>query len=259
MLNLPNFNIANAAGKRLFSYIYRLKAHLLPEANLPQAQRPTTTMSESPKEPLLLSKEELAAMPLAEFEGNIRLVDSEEEVAKAVRILSSSDVVGFDTETRPSFKKGQSHTVALLQLSTRSTAYLFRLNKTGFCKELVEFLQDPSKKKIGLSTHDDFHNLRKLCPLEPQGFVELQQYVKNFGIGECSLAKIYGLLFNRRMSKGQRLTNWEADSLTAAQQAYASLDAMACVEIYDYLSSGDFKSEMAYPRKTDSHLPAVIQ
>ena len=178
-------------------------------------------------------KEELAALPAAPFEGNIRLIDKEEDVARAVAALRSSDIVGFDTETRPNFKKGQNHRVSLIQLSTRSTCYLFRINKIGLHAELRALLEDPDMLKVGLSLHDDFHNLRIISELNPAGFIDLQKYVGKIGIEEKSLAKIYGIMFGKRISKGQRLTNWEADELSEAQQRYAALDAMACIEIYE--------------------------
>ncbi len=196
-------------------------------------------MEETQQELISLSKEELAAMPAAIFNGNIRLIDKAEDVAKAVAALRSCDVIGFDTETRPNFKKGQNHQVSLLQLSSRSTCYLFRINHTGLTHELIDLLEDESKLKVGLSTHDDFHNLRKIHEgLQPRGFVELQKEVRHIGIGDSALAKIYGILFGQRISKGQRLSNWEADELTEAQINYAALDAMACVEIYDRIQAG---------------------
>lgn len=192
---------------------------------------------------LTITKVQLAELPTAVFQGAIRLVDKEEELDAALDDLRKSDIIGFDTETRPSFKKGQLHTVSLLQLSTRETCYLFRLNHFGLPDPLVKLLEDTDKLKVGLSIHDDFHSLRKLAEFEPGGFVDLQHYVKEFRIADNSLSRIYGIIFGERISKGQRLTNWEAENLTPAQQGYAALDAVACVRIYDYLRSGDFKPE----------------
>ena len=173
----------------------------------------------------------------------MRIVEDEEGIKEAIDKLRESDVIGFDTETRPSFRKGQSNTVSLIQLSTRETCYLFRINHLGLAKPIVELLEDPSIRKIGLSVHDDFHNLNKITEIHPEGFIELQNYVKNFKIADNSLTKIYAVIFGKRISKGQRLTNWEAEQLTSSQQAYAALDAMACIEIYDYISSGKFNPE----------------
>lgn len=190
-----------------------------------------------------ISKEQLSQLPSAEFKGKLCLIENESDISAAIADLRNSDVVGFDTETRPSFKKGQTHTVSLIQLSTRSTCYLFRINHTGLDSRIVDFLEDPGVLKIGLSIHDDFHNLNKLQALNPQGFIDLQNYVKDFGIADNSLTKIFAVLFGKRISKGQRLTNWEAEHLTDSQQAYAALDAMACIEIYDFLRSGEFRFE----------------
>lgn len=199
----------------------------------------------SPYYTIAISKEELAQLPVAEYEGNVKLIDTPEEVERAVKALRSCDIIGFDTETRPSFKKGQTNVVSLLQLSTRSTCYLFRLNHIGLPDSVKDLLEDPDKLKIGLSIHDDFHNLNKLRELQPQGFVELQNYVKQFHITDNSLVKLFAIVFGKRMSKGQRLTNWEASSLTDHQQAYASLDAMACIELYEYLAGGRFHPEIS--------------
>lgn len=182
-----------------------------------------------------ISKEELSELDAEEFKGRIVLVQTAATALKAIRFLMEQPIVGFDTETRPSFKKGQIHKVALIQLSTPDTCFLIRLNRLGIFPELKEFLESDSVKKIGLSTKDDFNALNRLSPIEPRGFVELQQLVKTCGIGEASLTKIYALLFGKRISKGQRLTNWEAVELTDAQQRYAALDAWACLRIYNHI------------------------
>ncbi len=189
---------------------------------------------------LTITKEELAALPAAHFQGTIVLIEKTEEVAPAVSSLRQCDVIGFDTETRPSFKKGQTNTVSLMQLSTRDTCYLLRLNHVGLTDDLKMLLEDPGSLKIGLSIHDDFHNLSRLADIVPKGFIDLQNYVKRFHISDNSLSKIYGIVFGKRISKGQRLTNWEASQLTDNQQAYAALDAKACIDIYDRISSGNF-------------------
>ena len=190
-----------------------------------------------------ISKEELAQLPIASFDGNIVVVDSEEQVDAAIDALESSDIIGFDTETRPSFRKGQSYLASLIQLSTDKECFLFRINHIGFHKKIIDILENPGIMKIGLSIHDDFHNLKKIMDFEPTGFVDLQSFVKKFKIADNSLARIYAILFNKRISKGQRLTNWEAAQLTPNQQQYAALDAHACVEIFDYLNTTDYNPE----------------
>lgn len=190
-----------------------------------------------------ISKQQLAALPPAHYHGSIVIVDDPSGVESAVAYLRNTDLIGFDTETRPSFKKGQSYKVALLQLSSYETCFLFRLNKIGIPDMLKDLLEDRDVKKVGLSIHDDFRNLNKIQQINPQGFVELQSYVTQWSIIDKSLSKLYGILFGKRLSKSQRLTNWEAEQLAEAQQNYAALDAQACTEIYEYLRDGKFNPE----------------
>lgn len=146
-------------------------------------------------------------------------------------------MVGIDTETRPSFVKGQTHKVALLQVSTREICFLFRLNMIGMPDSLVNFLENPAIIKVGLSLKDDFMALHKRADFSQQSFVELQEYVNAFGIQDKSLQKIYAILFGKKISKSQRLTNWEADVLSDAQKRYAATDAWACYNIYELLKT----------------------
>ena len=191
-------------------------------------------------------------MPAAEFTGEIRVIENAADARSALRFLSKQHIVGFDTETRPAFRKGATHNVALVQLSTADICFLFRINKIGFMEPLRNLLSAESVLKIGLSTKDDFHGLRKLGEFEPAGFVELQNFVRQFGIVDASLQRIYAIIFGTRISKGQRLTNWEAQELTPAQQHYASLDAYACLQIYETLNAGLFNpSESPYILPSD--------
>ncbi|MDE5930360.1 MAG: 3'-5' exonuclease domain-containing protein 2 [Muribaculaceae bacterium] len=188
-----------------------------------------------------IPKQILPSLPQARFPGQITVIDSLDQARQALRYLRRAAIVGFDTETRPSFRKGNPHKVALLQLSTDERCFLFRLNRMGVSRALCNFLQDPAVMKVGLSVHDDFNVLRRSVPeLKPQGFIELQAYVKRYGIVDISLQKIYAIVFGEYMPKNQRLTNWEADQLTPHQQAYAAMDAWACLRIYTYLNSGRF-------------------
>ncbi|MCC8037536.1 MAG: 3'-5' exonuclease domain-containing protein 2 [Bacteroidales bacterium] len=189
---------------------------------------------------IAISKEELAPLPIVAYPGRITVVDNPREARKALAFLRDARRVGFDTETRPSFRKGHVNTVALIQISTADHCFLFRLKKLGFHEELRDFLEDETVEKIGLSLRDDFLVLHKISQFEPRGFVDLQDFVKKFSIHDASLQKIYAILFGARISKSQRLSNWEADTLTESQQRYASIDAWACLRIYNHLTSGNF-------------------
>ncbi len=190
-----------------------------------------------------ITKAQLAGLPLVEFSGAITVISDPAEVAGAVEILRSRDVVGFDTETKPNFKKGVTNKVSLIQVSTDDHSFLFRLNKTGFTPELKEFMECEDVVKVGLSLKDDFHVLHKICEFEPKNFIDLQDVVRQYHITDLSLQKIYGILFGRRISKSQRLTNWEAATLTPSQMVYASIDAWACLRIYRMLRSDTFVPE----------------
>lgn len=181
-------------------------------------------------------KKEIGALPVASFEGRIIIVQSETESDKAVRYLLSQQILGIDTETRPSFRKGQTHQVALLQVSTVDTCFLFRLNMIGITESIKRLLEDCSVIKVGLSLKDDMHQLSKRADFTPGMFIELQNEVKKMGIKDMSLQKIYANLFSKRISKGQQLSNWEADTLTPQQKAYAATDAWACIMIYNELN-----------------------
>lgn len=185
---------------------------------------------------LKISKEELSELPLETFDGKIIVVDHLRQVQSAVEYLSAQEVVGFDTETKPAFKRGETHKVALMQISSEDKCFLFRLNVIGFTDELEDFFCNPNVKKIGLSLRDDFAALRKRSDSKPENFIDLQVFVDKFGIEDNSLQKIYALLFGKKISKNQRLSNWEADKLTDAQQSYAAIDAWACLRIYNYLT-----------------------
>lgn len=195
-----------------------------------------------------ISKQQVAEMPKENFPGRIFVVYTEADARKAVKYLNTHSIVGIDTETRPSFRRGKMHNVALLQISTHDTCFLFRLNHLGLPDFLDEFLRN-NVLKVGLSLRDDFAMLRKRNQgdLREGNWVELQDYVPRFGIEEKSLQKIYALLFGKKISKAQRLSNWEAEVLTEAQQLYAATDAWACVEIYNYLeelrSHGNYQVE----------------
>ena len=182
-----------------------------------------------------ISNEELATLPAARFDGDIVVVDNEEELVEACRYLSQQPVLGFDTETRPSFKVGVTYKVALLQLSTYDRCYLIRLCNVKPVQKLLSILQRSDIVKIGTDVAGDIRSLSKLRRFTPRGFVDLQTEVSKAGIADRSLRKISGIVLGRKVSKAQRLSNWEAQSLTQQQQIYAATDAWVCLKIYDEL------------------------
>jgi ribonuclease D len=183
-----------------------------------------------------IDKEELAELPLIQFEGRIKLVETREDYLTAINYLTHQNLLGFDTETKPAFKKGEYNEVALLQLSTEDHAFLFRLNKIGLGNALKAILENPEIIKVGVAIRDDIKSLQKLNNFKPAGFLELQDHVKEFGIQDFSLKKISAIVLGSRISKAQRVTNWEAPLLTEAQLIYAATDAWVAHRIYKSLT-----------------------
>ncbi len=184
-----------------------------------------------------ISKEELTDLPLRWFEGEIVIVNSTGSIHKAVDALSAEKIIGFDTETKPAFKKGVINKVALLQLSTKDQAFLIRVNQIGLPREIRDILENPGIIKPGVAIRDDIKGLQELKNFSPAGFVELQDSAKDLGIQNFSLKKLTAIACGFRISKGAQLSNWEAESLTDKQKIYAATDAWTALKIYENFSN----------------------
>ena len=189
-------------------------------------------------------KQLISTLPKVEFKGKIVVVHSQREVKVAVDFLKRQTIVGVDTETRPSFRRGLVYQVALLQVSTLEVCFLFRLNMIGLPVELIQLLENPQLTKIGLSLKDDLALLKRRASFIPQGFLDLQDFVKTMGIEDMSLQKLYANVFGERISKSAQLTNWESPVLSESQKMYAATDAYTTLRIYlklnDLKQSGDY-------------------
>lgn len=192
-----------------------------------------------------IPKNIISELPQVTFDGNIYIIDSMSKMSMAVNALRKEKLVGFDSETRPAFFKGKTNQVALLQISSLEDCFLFRTNKIGIPEKLKQLIEDESIKKIGLSLNNDFNAMGRFADITPRGFIDIQSLVKEYDIVDQSLQRIYAILFGKKISKSQRLSNWEAPTLTPAQQQYAAIDAHACLEIYNYLESGKFNPELS--------------
>ena len=177
----------------------------------------------------------IGQLPRVLFEGRIIVVVSESEARKAVNYLLSQKILGVDTETRPSFQKGSMHQVALLQVASYDVCFLFRLNYLGLSPSVCRLLEDKIVPKIGLSLTDDFHQLRRLGDFQTGLFIDLQDHVREIGVEDLSLQKLYANFFGQRISKREQLTNWEADVLKDKQKLYAATDAWSCIMLYEEL------------------------
>ena len=182
--------------------------------------------------PAKIDKDVVRELPVAQTDCEIEVIDSANEVATAVDCLMQEEVVGFDTETKPSFTHGKSNKIALMQISTAKKCFLFRLQMIGKSEALKNFLENEKIKKIGLALHGDLRNLRVWDKFTPKNFIDLQKIVIQYGIEELGLQRIYAIIFGKKISKSQQLSNWEAKILNQAQQIYAATDAWACREIY---------------------------
>lgn len=179
-----------------------------------------------------ISKEEVAELELIQFEGPISVIDSLEAFEKEISSIAREPILGIDTETRPSFKKGTIYPTSLIQLSSLDQAWIIRVSRIAYPKELLRLLSQELPMKVGVSLHDDLRRLRSDFHFEPKGFLDLQQYVEAFRIEEKGLKKLSGIVLGRRISKAQQVSNWDADHLTEAQLRYAATDAWICLMIY---------------------------
>ena len=186
--------------------------------------------------PELITSEEIKELDLKWFEGEIIVIDSFKTFRRIIPRLMNSDVLGFDTETRPSFKKGRKNKVSLLQLANSEVACLFRINRIGIPDELLAILSDPDVIKAGVAIHDDIRFLTGIRKFNPEGFIDLQGFVKEYGIQNSGLKKLAAIILGFRISKRQQVTDWEAVELSEAQQIYAATDAWVCHEIFNKLT-----------------------
>ena len=191
------------------------------------------------------NKEAIHELPQVLFTGRIIVITSEKKAEKAVDFLLKQSILGVDTETRPVFRKGQSYKVSLLQVATHDTCFLFRLNILGFFFSIKRLLENTETKMIGLSWHDDLLALHKRSDFKKGNFIDLQDIIGDLGIKDLSLQKLYANIFRQKISKRQRLTNWNNETLSEKQKQYAATDAWACIQLYEEIMrlkvSGDYQ------------------
>lgn len=182
-----------------------------------------------------ISSDEIIGYPAFVYDGDVIVIEETEKVEEAVKYLAAHTCLGFDTETRPAFKKGEYHSVSLLQLAVHERVYLFRLNKCGFPASLKQLLASSKVLKIGVGIRDDIKALQRLGGFVPAAFLDLQTFVEQYGIEEKSFSKLMAIIFHVRISKRQRTSNWELPQLTEQQIRYASTDAWGALRMYNEL------------------------
>ena len=182
-----------------------------------------------------ITKEEVSELELIQYDGHITLIETEDEFREEIGALLNQPILGFDTETKPSFKKGKMYPTSLIQLSSPDHAWLIRVSRLGYPRQLLNLLSDDKVMKVGTGLNDDIRRMRSDFLFEPGGFLDLQSYVEAFQIWEKGLKKMSAIVLGYRISKSQQVSNWDADILTEAQLRYAATDAWICLEIYNAL------------------------
>ena len=199
----------------------------------------------------------IPSLKRVEYTGKIIVIYTIAEAEKAVDFLLTQPLLGLDTETRPSFSKGRHFKCALLQVATPSQCFLFRMNQIGMCPAIARLMADTKVTKVGLAWNNDLLSLRELGAFETGSFVDLQQLVREIGIEDQSLVKIYANLFGQRISKAERLSNWERDILKDSQKIYAAIDAWACIRIYEEVmrlkEEGDYELVIRQEENKQEH------
>lgn len=180
-----------------------------------------------------ISREDLQALSLFNHNGRYELIETIPAALKAIEELKQATILGFDTETRPSFRKGEFHKVALLQLATYECCYLFRLHKIPFLPELSRLLEDKNIRKVGVAIRDDLIALKKRGDFSPEGFIDLAEITRTSKSESFSLRSLCGMYLNLRLSKGAKVTNWESPVLSEAQAKYAANDAFVSLLIFE--------------------------
>ena len=179
-----------------------------------------------------ISKGEISALPLRSYAGHIHVVDSDAKMHAAVRALGTEGILGFDTETRPAFKVGESYPPALIQLAASDSVYIFQLGYIKSYEGLAGILADKNVLKAGVAISHDINKLGTVFAFKPAGFVELADMRARLGIKNAGLRGLAALLFGFKISKHAKISRWDVPKLTHEQIVYAATDAWICREIY---------------------------
>ena len=182
-----------------------------------------------------IDKDYIKSLPILKFDGEIVIVNDKKGLMDCLSVLSKENAVGFDTEKKPTFRKGQYHPTALVQFSTLTVSYLIRINEIGLDDHHITLLSNPDVHKVGISIRDDIKALKKLSPFDDRGFVELNELARKIGIKHEGVRRLAAVFLERKISKKQQISNWENESLTDSQQIYAATDAWVCLRIYTLL------------------------
>ena len=185
--------------------------------------------------PLSISKDEVMERTLSRYEGKIIVVNQAEKIDEVLDALSKEDIVGFDTEAKPTFKKGQRRRISLVQIATSNTVYLLRIKDSGIRNKLKAFFENESIKKVGIGLIDDFQLLKEIRSFDQQGFIDLNDTFTELGAENIGARNLAAMVLDIRISKSAQTSNWEAEQLSEKQLRYAATDAWICIEMYKKL------------------------
>ena len=189
-----------------------------------------------------ITKEQINGLPLKRYEGKVVVVSTAEQLALALEELRRANVIGFDTESRPAFRKGEYYPIAMIQMAIPNKVFLVRVNLTGFTPELQQLFANENIVKAGISIRDDIKELQRLGNFIPGGVVDLNDIAKELGVMNIGVRSLSGIFLGIRISKGQQTSNWERETLTESQLYYAATDAWVCHEIYRTLEEKGYIS-----------------
>ncbi len=179
-----------------------------------------------------ISHDEMNALPIRRYEGPIHVIAGDRDLPRAMQDILQEGVVGFDTETRPAFKPGESYLPSIAQFATGRAVYILRVQQQETFCAMQQILSAESVVKVGVSVRDDLRNLRKLFLFDEQSVVDLGKVAKRHGMKQTGVRNLAGIFLGTRIPKGAKTTNWAARSLTPQQITYAATDAWACRELY---------------------------
>ena len=208
-----------------------------------------------------VTKDEINELPLIRYEGEVVVVNSPEELSVALSDLNKQPVIGFDTESRPSFRKGEYYPISLLQIATPGLVYLIRINKTGFTPGLKSLFENSSIIKAGISILDDLRELQKFTHFKPTAVLDLNQVAQAAGIKNIGVRSLSAIILGVRISKSQQTSNWERDTLSKSQIYYAATDAWICLQLFEklerwgYIQPGEHLFQMPPPPKPKNFRP----
>jgi ribonuclease D len=182
-----------------------------------------------------ITKQQVNELPLQRYEGKVIVVSNQEQLASALQELNQASVIGFDTESKPTFRKGDYNPVAMIQMAIPGKVFLIRINLTGFTPGLQELFANEKVVKAGISIRDDIKEMQRQAYFEPANVIDLNDLAKEAGVKNIGVRSLAGIFLGIRISKGQQTSNWERETLSEGQIAYAATDAWVCLEIYQKL------------------------